>query len=62
MIVRVFDDKRMAGRAAAERAGAILRGAIRESGWARIVAATGTSQFEFLEALVSLPGIAWEKV
>lgn len=62
MIVRVFDDKRMAGRAAAERAAAILREAIRESGWARIVAATGTSQFEFLEALVGLPGIAWEKV
>lgn len=62
MIVRVFDDKRMAGRAAAERAGAILREAIRDSGLARIVAATGTSQFEFLEALVGLPGIAWERV
>lgn len=62
MIVRVFDDKRMAGRAAAERAGAILREAIRDSGGARIVAATGASQFEFLEVLVGLPGIAWEKV
>ena len=62
MIVRVFDDKRMASRAAAERAGAIIRDAIRDSGGARIVAATGTSQFEFLDALVRLPGIAWEKV
>ena len=62
MIVRIFDDKRMAGRAAAEQAGAIVREGIRNSGRARIVAATGTSQFEFLEALVGLPGIAWEKV
>ncbi|HYL65227.1 MAG TPA: glucosamine-6-phosphate deaminase [Candidatus Methylomirabilis sp.] len=62
MILRIFDDKQALGEAAATQAGGILRDAIRERGWAHVVAATGTSQFEFLEALVKLPGIAWGKV
>jgi glucosamine-6-phosphate deaminase len=46
----------------AEQAAAILCEAIRTNGTARLIAATGASQFEFLEALTSLPGIDWQKV
>lgn len=35
---------------------------IDKRGRARIVAATGAAQFEFLEALTSLPGIDWTRV
>jgi glucosamine-6-phosphate deaminase len=49
-------------KVAAEQAGSILREAIKEQGKARLIAATGAAQFEFLEALTSLPGIEWQKV
>jgi glucosamine-6-phosphate deaminase len=62
MTIKVFEDKRTLGRAAAERASTILREAIASRGRARIVAATGAAQFEFLEALTSTPGIDWQKV
>ncbi len=52
----------MLGRAAAEQAGVSLRKAIREKGSARIVAATGASQFEFLKALTSLENVDWRRV
>ena len=48
--------------AAATHAAGILRSTIREQGGARIVAATGTSQFEFLDALTAAPGIDWTRV
>jgi glucosamine-6-phosphate deaminase len=59
---RVFDDKRDLGRAAAEQAAAAITAAIRERGGARIIAATGASQFEFLEALTRIKGIDWKAV
>jgi glucosamine-6-phosphate deaminase len=62
LIVKVYGDKRALGRAAAEHAAASIREAIREFGSARIIAATGTSQFEFLDALTTLPGISWQAV
>lgn len=62
MEVRVFPDKAPMAKAAAEQAAASLRNALRERGHARIVAATGTSQFEFLDALTSAPDIAWPRV
>ena len=49
-------------RVAAERASALLREAIARKGSARLIAATGAAQFEFLEALTSLPGIDWKQV
>ena len=49
-------------RAAAAAAATAIRGAIVRQGDARIVAATGASQFEFLEALVAAPGIEWRRV
>ncbi|MBO7721139.1 MAG: glucosamine-6-phosphate deaminase [Kiritimatiellae bacterium] len=48
--------------AAAKMAGDRIRKAIAENGEARIIVATGASQFEFLEALVKEPGVDWTKV
>src|SRR5258705_12622721 len=50
------------GNAAAEHAARSLRQVLAAKGEARIVAATGASQFEFLEALTSAPGIDWQRV
>lgn len=49
-------------RAAAAAAAASIRGAIARQGDARVVAATGASQFDFLQALVTAPGIDWRQV
>jgi glucosamine-6-phosphate deaminase len=46
---------------AAEQAAALLINAIRQHGQARLILATGASQFEMLEHLTSL-NIPWEKV
>ncbi len=62
MNVRVFKDKVRLGQAAAAQAAAAIRAAISARGAARIIAATGASQFEFLGALVKSPGIDWAKV
>ena len=62
MLLRVFDDKISLANAAAEQAASAIRGAIRERGKARIIAATAASQLEFLTALTRAPGIAWSQV
>ncbi len=62
MILKVFEDKSSLARAAAMQAAATIRAAIAERGVARVIAATGASQFEFLEALTAMPGIDWQKV
>lgn len=59
---RIFADKND-GAAEAARVGArAIREAIAARGAARIVVATGASQFELLGHLVAAPGIAWSKV
>jgi glucosamine-6-phosphate deaminase len=60
--IKILADKETLGHAAAEQAANSLRGAIREQGMARIIAATGASQFEFLEELTSAPNIDWSRV
>jgi glucosamine-6-phosphate deaminase len=50
------------GRAAAAHAAATLRECIRLKGHARVIAATGASQFDFLDALTSSPDIDWPRV
>lgn len=60
--IRILDSKQSAGRAAAEHAAASLRLALSNSDNARLVAATGASQFEFLEFLTAAPGIDWSRV
>lgn len=62
MIFRIFEEKSELARAAAVQASTAIRDAIEERGLARIVAATGSSQFEFLEALIATAGIDWQKV
>ena len=62
MTAKVYADKNSLARAAAERAARSLRYALGSQGKARIIAATGASQFEFLGALSSAPGIDWPQV
>lgn len=62
MVIKIYEDKTSLGRAAAEQAAVSLRKAIQESGQARIIAATGASQFEFLDALTAMPAIEWPRV
>lgn len=62
MKVEVFDSKRELGEAAAREAAAVIREAIDARGRARVVAATGASQFEFLDALTREAGLDWNKV
>jgi len=59
--VEVFNDKHELATAAAARAAASICHAIDARGHARIIAATGTSQFEFLDALTAFPGIDWRR-
>lgn len=62
MKIRIFEDKVSLGNAAAQQAAGAIRRAISEHGRARVVAATGVSQFAFLEALTQAPGIDWRKI
>lgn len=62
MIIKVFADKTELAAAAAARAAAAIKAAIEQRGQARIIAATGASQFEFLAALIKTPGVDWSKV
>jgi glucosamine-6-phosphate deaminase len=60
--IKRFDDKKQMAKVAAEEAASILREAIREQGKARLIAATGAAQFEFLDVLTRLPNIDWPRV
>ena len=62
MQVKTYIDRRTMSRAAARQAARVLREAVERKGHARIVAATGASQLEFLEALVGMPGVPWKLV
>ena len=50
------------GKAAGSAAAQLITQAIAKNGFANIILATGTSQFETLRQLVSEPGIDWSKV
>ncbi len=62
MVLKVFDDKNSLAKAAAHTAAVAIRSAIQKSGQARVIAATGTSQFEFLAALTESFDIDWGRV
>jgi glucosamine-6-phosphate deaminase len=62
MLIKRFDDRREMAKVAAGQAASVLCQAVNDRGKARIIAATGAAQFEFLEALTSLPGIDWKGV
>jgi len=59
--VRIFDSAEKMGRMAALEAAAILSAAIEQKGGAALIAATGVSQFAFLESLVQQE-VDWPKV
>ncbi len=58
----IFDDKRALGQAAAAQAAAAIGRAIADRGHARLLVATGASQFEFLEALTGRTDVEWSGV
>lgn len=62
MHIAIYADRAMMSRAAAGHAADALRTCIRDKGTARIIAATGASQIDFLECLTSASGIDWSRV
>jgi glucosamine-6-phosphate deaminase len=60
--VRILSDKRALAVNSGAHAAASIRHAMRARGCARIIAATGRSQFEFLDVLTGLPDIDWTLV
>jgi len=62
MKIAVFPTVEEMSSAAAETAAEILRTAVREKGRAAFIAATGASQFGFLQHLTAARGIAWERI
>ena len=59
MDIRVFDDPQQLGRHAAHEAAAAITDAVAARGIARVIAATGASQFHFLHHLVETSGVPW---
>src|SRR4026209_472544 len=59
--VEIFETKRQLGETAARDAAALIKEAIASRGIAYVIAATGMSQFEFLDALI-LHDIDWQRV
>ncbi len=62
MKLKVFEDKFLLSKAAALQAASAIRGAIRDHGHARVIAATAASQLDFLDALTRADEIDWRQV
>jgi hypothetical protein len=62
LAVRVFPSKTALGAAAAQDAVSIVRDAVARKGRARIIVATGSSQLDFIQSLVAIPGVPWHAV
>ena len=62
MKIIVEKNKKDLGQRAAEHGAGLLRKALKNSGRANIIVATGASQFEMLANLVKADGIAWNNV
>lgn len=61
-ILKVYPDRKAASTAAAKHAAQIICDAIDTKGHARIIAATGASQLDFIAALLANEEIDWAKV
>ena len=61
MRVVVKPDKQAVGKASAEHVAAKVSAVIEAKGYARVIFATGASQFEFIEELLKL-SVRWDKV
>jgi glucosamine-6-phosphate deaminase len=62
MNVDIANDTETMAKRAAVRAAEGIRDAIAKRGEARVIVATGASQFGFLKALTAAPGIDWSRV
>jgi glucosamine-6-phosphate deaminase len=62
MRIQTYPDSQTMSEAAAERAATVLRQTVADRGRARIIAATGASQFRFLDALTAAPDVPWSEV
>jgi glucosamine-6-phosphate deaminase len=62
MNLKVFADKYSLAQAAAEQAARTIEDAIQRRGLARIIAATGASQLQFLDALAKVKTVEWPLV
>jgi glucosamine-6-phosphate deaminase len=62
MKVRRFETRLSMARAAAAHAAAAIQRAVADHGLARIIVATGASQFEFLEDLTANQAVDWARV
>jgi len=60
--IKIFDDQKSLATSAARQAAQSIDRAIAESGIARIIAATGASQFAFLDELTRDTSIDWSRV
>jgi glucosamine-6-phosphate deaminase len=62
MRAEIYESKREMAAAAAVRAADIIRAAVAERGEACVIAATGASQFEFLDELTTKADVDWQRV
>lgn len=62
MIIRIFNSAGETAEAAANEAAAYIRSILCTQSKARMIAATGASQFEFLKRLIAAPDIHWKRV
>lgn len=62
MKVHIYDNPASVGKRAGNLAAQAIRDAIQRNGQARIILATGTSQFHTLDTLVHEPDIDWSRV
>lgn len=62
MNIRIFQTTAELGKTAGQDAAQLIREAINTNGFANIILATGTSQFEVLNYLVARKDIDWNKV
>jgi glucosamine-6-phosphate deaminase len=60
--IRTFADSLTLGRHAAAEAASAIQDAVAARGTARVIAATGASQFHFLQELTAMPGLPWDAV
>ncbi|MCE7058438.1 glucosamine-6-phosphate deaminase [Dyadobacter sp. CY343] len=62
MKIEIFDNKEELGAAAGRYVAELLRGIISEKGFANIILATGTSQFDTIDQLIKENDIDWSVV
>ncbi len=62
MNITILNDKQALGRAAAEKGAALLRAALSAKKEISIIVATGASQFEMLEVLITEKDIDWSRI